>query len=208
MAPKRRNNKGRKGRKSGPKRGGQSEGAGRKATTSVTVGLSVNGNQGLTFSCEQLLRKYFQDPRLVRINGYRIRISILDIQQPFLQYQVLCVTDNIAGPFVCMTQPMQITNNKSVQSVRIARDRSYWISSADETPKILDIKFFAFAQTKIVVEVTTFFNIEQDLVNDLALVTFASEEYEDISEKEITALSERVRSNVNIKRIGTPQRPY
>jgi hypothetical protein len=164
----RRMNRGRKGG-----RGRQSEGFGRRATTSCAVGASISGNQGITFTTEQLLRKYFQDPRLVRINGYRIRINILDISQPFLQYQVLAMMDNIGGPLVCQTQPKTITAQRSIQSVSIARDRSFWIQSTDEVHTVLDIKFLAFATTKLVIEITTFFNIEQDEVTSLSSITQA-----------------------------------
>lgn len=156
--------------------GARSEGYGRKATTSTTVGVSISGNQGITFTPEQLLRKYFQDPRMIRINGYRIRITILDIQQPFLQYQAYCVTDNIEGPFVCMTQPLQITTNKSTQNVRIARDRSFWIESSDDVHKVLDIKFLAFSDTKVIIEITTYFNIEQDDVTPLSNIIWRKPE--------------------------------
>jgi hypothetical protein len=160
----------RKGRKGGV-RGRQSEGFGRRATTSCAVGASISGNQGITFTTEQLLRKYFQDPRLVRITGYRIRINILDIGQPFLQYQVLAMMDNIGGPLVCQTQPRTITVQRSTQTVSIARDRSFWIESIDEVHTVLDIKFLAFNATKVVIEITTFFNIEQDEVTSLSAIT-------------------------------------
>lgn len=150
--------------------GGSSEGYGRKASTSCSVGVSVTGNQGITFSPEILLRKYFQDPRLIRITGYRIRINVLDIQQPYLQYQALCMADNIGGPLVCMTQPKTITMQRSTQNVRIARDRSFWIESTDDTHNVLDIKFLAFQTSKLIIEVTTFFNIEQDEVTAVSAI--------------------------------------
>jgi len=150
--------------------GRPSEGMGRKASTNCTVGVSLSGNQGITFTAEQLLRKYFQDPRMIRIYRYRIRITALDVQQPFFQYQALHVMDTIDGPFVALTQPKQITLQRSTQNLSIARDRSFWIESVDEVHKILDLRFLALQPTKVVIEITTFFNIEMDLVNDLASV--------------------------------------
>lgn len=174
MKGKRNNRRMRRGRRGGFSRGRQSEGFGRRATTSCAVGASISGNQGITFTTEQLLRKYFQDPRLVRLTGYRIRINILDIAQPFLQYQVLAMMDNIGGPLVCQTQPKTITAQRSIQTVSIARDRSFWIESSDEVHTVLDIKFLAFQATKIVIEITTYFNIEQDEVTSLSSIVQAT----------------------------------
>lgn len=164
------------------RRGIQSEGLPRRATTSIVVGVAVTGNQGLDFTPAQLLADYFRDPRLIRIYRYRIKLSILDYTQQYFQYQVLCVTDNIQGPFVCMTQPKQVSNVNTVQSVSIARDRSFWIRSSDEATKILDIKFLTFNSVKIILEITTYFNIEQDIINALS---YTAKPYENDKKEEI-----------------------
>jgi len=189
-------------------RGRQSEGLGRQASTNITIGVSISGNQGITFTPEQLLRNYFKDPRMIRIYRYRVRITTLDVSQPFLQFQAVHVMDTIDGPFVALTQPKQITLNRSTSSFSIARDRSFWIESIDEIHKILDLKFLALQPTKIIIEITTYFNIEVDLVNTLSDVVAvtpydikpAQSDFEILSPRPTTSSNQPMSNNQFVRR--------
>lgn len=144
------------------RRAGPSEGLGRKSSTAITRLVEVPpGLSGSVFSVEQLLRNYFKDPRRVKISNFTIKLSPLDSQQPYYQFQVYTSLDRPDTPFVCLTGVRKGTTLPIRSSITIDQPRRYWVESTDET-KFLDIHFQVFTATKIVVEITTYFNIEMD----------------------------------------------
>jgi len=170
MKGRRHNNKRRNGRKGG--RRGPSEGNGRRASTIITNLIEVPaGVSGAEYTVEELLRKYFQDPRLIKIYMLKIKIQPLDQTQPYYQVQSFVTLDQPGTQLVTMSSVIQ----GSILSKRItnfiAQPRRFWVEDKVDNFTFLDLRFQAFKPTQLIVEVQTFFHIEIDELTPLSTKT-------------------------------------
>ena len=99
MKGKRNNNRRRISGRGGKRFGRPSEGLGRRSSVIISNQLEIpTGVSGATYTVEELLRKYFQEPRLIKIYKLNIRLQPLNINTPFYQVQSLVTLDEPGTP--------------------------------------------------------------------------------------------------------------
>jgi len=163
----RKNNRRIRGRRNG--RRGPSEGNGRKASTLVSNLLEVPpGLSSAQYTVAELLKKYFQDPRLIKIYALKVKIQPLDQSQSYYQVQSLVTLDTPGSEPVTMSPVIQGSILSKRISNFIAQPRRFWIMDKDDTFIFLDLRFQTFAATKLIIEIQTFFHIEIDELTPLA----------------------------------------
>ena len=131
---------------------------------------------GATYTVEELLRKYFDEPRLVKIYKLNIKLQPLNVNTPYYQVQALVTLDQPATDLVALTHITQGGINSRRMSVTIAQPRRFWVLDKDDNFKFLDLRFQVFDQCKLMCEIETFFHIEIDELTPLNLKTLTLHE--------------------------------
>lgn len=173
-----------------------SEGLGRKSSVIISNQLEIpTGVSGATFTVEELLRKYFQEDRLVKIYQLRIKLQPLNINTPYYQVQALVTLDQPATELVALTHVVQGGIYSKRMSVTIAQPRRFWVLDKNDAFKFLDLRFQAFANVQLMCEIETYFNIEIDELTPLSIKTLTIHDTysdsEDGDNAEILVVNER-----------------
>ena len=171
MKGKRNNNRRRISRRNG-RSGRPSEGLGRKSSVIISNQLEIPvGVSGAQFTVEELLRKYFQEPRLVKIYQLKIKLQPLNINTPFYQVQAFATLDEPGSQLVALTHIVQGSINSRRMSITIAQPRRFWVLDKRDDFTFLDLRFQTFANCQLMCEVETYFHIEIDELTPLSLKT-------------------------------------
>jgi len=183
------NNRRTRGRRNG--RRGPSEGNGRKASTMVSNLLEVPaGLSSAQYTVEELLKKYFQDPRLIKIYALKIKIQPLDQTQPYYQVQSLITLDTPGSEPVTMSPVIQGSILSKRISSYIAQPRRFWIMDKTDNFIFLDLRFQTFKPTQLIVEVQTYFHIEIDELTPLAMKTTTQKLGTELTNEEMDDLAQ------------------
>ena len=179
MKGKRNNNRRRISGRGGKRFGRPSEGLGRRSSVIISNQLEIpTGVSGATYTVEELLRKYFQEPRLIKIYKLSIRLQPLNINTPFYQVQSLVTLDEPGTPLVALTHVVQGSIYSKRMSITIAQPRRFWVEDKRDDFKFLDLRFQTFANCNLMCEIETYFHIEIDELTPLNLKTLTLHEFD------------------------------
>lgn len=157
-----------KGRKNRSGRRGRSRReSGRHTQINIQTFVEVpQGASGLKFSVEELCRKYFLDPRMVRFDKFIVRLSLTSVNDKFTQYQILTTLDDENNEPTVMTNPRVLNNLSRSSTIVPPSNRRYFVG--DKTDFVmLVVHFAAVAATTVFLDITSFVTIERDLINSL-----------------------------------------
>ena len=124
------------------------------------------------------MRKYFQEPRLIKIYKLNIRLQPLNINTPFYQVQSLVTLDEPGTPLVALTHVVQGSIYSKRMSITIAQPRRFWVEDKRDDFKFLDLRFQTFANCNLMCEIETYFHIEIDELTPLNLKTLTLHEFD------------------------------
>lgn len=179
-----------------------SEGLGRASSTIVTNIYEVpSGVSGVTFTVRDLLKRYFDDPRMIKISHLRVKMSLLDHNQSFYQVQPLVTLDEPGAPLVALSSIKQGALRPITMICHIDQPRRFWVLDKNDAFKFLDLRFQSFSGTKLFVEVQTFFNIEVDGITPLMVEQAVSISEPPNIYKDWTILSEATSASI-VRKVG------